>query len=175
MISQRSSIKFLKYIIFIGERHVSPSERNGKRYRNVPAVFSIDEEDADVNHGPQRDESAETITIPKFLKDSSIVKYFKCQEVHMNGFMYDSILAFTETHIIVLRELGQDNLARVVSKRSLNQIVKITAKKRHQNLITFKYGLPDGESLLVTDMDRFLIPNANEATKIISKLILKQL
>lgn len=159
------------------DRHVYPNERNGKRYRNVPPVFSIDDtDDGEMSQVFQEeDDSFETLNLPNFLKDTSIVRSFNCQEVHMNGFMYDTVLAFTDNHIIILRELGQDNLAKIVAKRSLTSIVKITAKKRHQNLITFKYGVPEGENLIITDMDRFLIPNANEATKAISKLILKQM
>lgn len=33
----------------------------------------------------------------------------------------------------------------------------------------------DGDNLIITDMDRFLIPNASEATKTISQYILQSL
>lgn len=164
----------------LGERHVMANERHhGKRYRSVPPVFSIDdaEDEADASPPFEEDNKQDTVELSKFLKNADIKRHFKCQEVHMNGFMYDSVLAFTESHIIVLRELGNNGTdqARVIAKRPLNSIVKITAKKRHRDLITFKFGVPDGDNLIVTDMDRFLIPNAHEATQVISKLILDRL
>lgn len=90
--------------------------------------------------------------------------------------MYKSHLIVTESHLIVLREISEKKgVAEVIVRRPLSAIVKITAKKRHPELITFKYGVPEGDSLLISDMDRFLIPNANKATKIVSDQILKQL
>lgn len=93
----------------------------------------------------------------------------------MNGYMYDSHLIVTNTHLIVLREQNKKDIAQVIVRRLLSSIVKITAKKRHRDLITFKYGFPDGDGLFVTDMDRFLIPNASEATAIVSNYIVKTL
>lgn len=90
--------------------------------------------------------------------------------------MYDSHLIVTESELIVLREVSnKKDLAEVIVKRPLSAIVKITAKKRHPQLITFKYGVPDGESLLISDMDRLLIPEAQKATRIVSEQILKQI
>lgn len=160
------------------EKHVSSHEKNGKRYRNVAPVFSIDDENDDnyLNNDPSTsDESSkEIITLSTYLKSPEIINFFRCQEVHMNGFMHDSHLIVTKTHLIVLRDLQKDT-AQLVAKRPLASICKITAKKRHRDLITFKYGIPDEEKLLITDMDRFLIPNASEATAIVSKHIVNQL
>lgn len=175
----------------IQQRHVSAAERNGKRYRNVAPVFSIDDEhDAELDGGhviqdENKDSPAnattklpgdakEIINLNNYLKSPDIMNAFKCQEVHINGYMYDSHLIITPTHLIVLRELGRGQ-AQIIVRRPLASIVKITAKKRHRDLITFKYGFPDGDGLLITDMDRFLIPNASEATAIVSKHIVQTL
>lgn len=81
-----------------------------------------------------------------------------------------------DTHLVVLREiLGRKGAAHVIVKRPLSSIVKITSRKRHPDLITFKYGTTQNDTLLISDMDRFLIPNASDATKLISEQILKQL
>lgn len=81
-----------------------------------------------------------------------------------------------DTHLIVLREIaGRKGAAHVIVKRPLSSIVKITSRKRHPDLITFKYGTTQNDTLLISDMDRFLIPNASDATKLISEQILKQL
>lgn len=83
----------------------------------------------------------------------------------------------TNTHLVVLRELCEKKgIAEIIVRRPLSAIVKITANKQHPELITFKYGVPSGDALLISDMDRFLIPNATKATKIISdQIILNQL
>uniref|UniRef100_A0A1A9Z5X4 TBC1 domain family member 23 n=1 Tax=Glossina pallidipes TaxID=7398 RepID=A0A1A9Z5X4_GLOPL len=169
------------------ERHVSASERNGKRYRNVAPVFSIDDEnDGDYSDpleskNPLNDDKnkmsgddQEVVTLNNYLKSPDIINAFKCQEVHMNGCMYDSHLIITPSHLLVLRELGRGQ-AQIMVRRPLASIVKITAKKRHRDLITFKYGFPEGDNLLITDMDRFLIPNASEATAMVSKYIVQTL
>lgn len=90
--------------------------------------------------------------------------------------MYKSHLLVTNTHLIVLREISEKKgTGEIIVRRPLSAIVKITARKRHPELITFKYGVPDGDSLLISDMDRFLIPNATKATKVVSDQILNQL
>ena len=83
----------------------------------------------------------------------------------------------TDSHLIVLREIpGRNGAAHVIVKRPLSSIVKITSRKRHPDLITFKYGTTQyNDTLLISDMDRFLIPNASEATKFISQQIVRQL
>lgn len=88
-----------------------------------------------------------------------------------------SYLLVSESHLIVLREIpGQKGAAHVVVKRPLSSIVRITSRKRHADLITFKYGTTQyNGTLVVTDMDRFVIPNASEATKLIMQQIMKQL
>jgi hypothetical protein len=163
----------------VTERHVLSNEKNGKRYRNVAPVFSIDDDNEErvANNDTEKNNDThfkEVVSLQLFLKSPDIVNSFQCQEVHMNGFMYDSHLIVTKTHLIVLRDLGQNDKAQIIVRRLLSSIVKITAKKRHRDLITFKYGV-NGETLLITDMDRFLIPNASEATAIVLKHIVSQL
>ncbi|XP_043659650.1 TBC1 domain family member 23 [Drosophila teissieri] len=165
----------------VQERHVSAKERNGKRYRNVAPVFSIDDDNEDAFDGagerddpPLTGDGKEIVNLNQYFKTADITNAFKCQEVHMSGYMYDSHLIITPGQLVVLRELGRGQ-AQIMVRRPLASIVKITAKKRHRDLITFKYGFPDGDGLLITDMDRFLIPNAAEVTQLISKLIMKVL
>ncbi|KAH8238988.1 hypothetical protein KR038_011633, partial [Drosophila bunnanda] len=165
------------------ERHVSAKERNGKRYRNVAPVFSIDDENEDAldgGAGGERDaptlagDGKEIVNLNQYFKTADIINAFKCQEVHMSGYMYDSHLIITPGQLVVLRELGRGQ-AQIMVRRPLASIVKITAKKRHRDLITFKYGFPDGDGLLITDMDRFLIPNAAKATAMVSQHIMELL
>lgn len=163
------------------EKHVSKNEKNGKRYRNVAPVFSIDEDnidsmvDSEEQNTNTEEDTKEIVNIQMCIKNPDVIKALKCQEVHMNGFMYDSHLILTKTHLLVMRDIDKKGNAELIVKRPLSNIVKITAKKRHRDLITFKYGIPDGDELIITDMDRFLIPNASEATALVSKQIVQQL
>lgn len=165
------------------EKHVSSSEKYGRRYRNVAPVFSIDDDnnhDIDAQHQSTADLDAmenriETVNVAAYVKGSDVIATYRCQEVQMNGSMYESHLIVTETHLVVLRDIEKKGMAQILVRRPLQNIVKITAKKRHQNLITFKYGVPDGDEVIITDMDRFLIPNAKEATALVSRQILNLL
>lgn len=140
-------------------------------------VFSIDDDEehlnGDIDDPNYSDENSKDIVIlTQFIKSLGINNdsNFVCQEVHMNGYMYESHLIITKSHLIVLRDLEKGE-AQIIVKRPLASIAKITAKKRHKELITFKYGYTEGEKHIITDMDRFLIPRASEATKLVSKYI----
>lgn len=162
------------------ERHVSQHDKNGKRYRNVPSVFSIDDDNFDEcveqdesDHSPQPND---TVDMQEYIKAADAITVLKCQEVQMNGSMFDSHLILTQTQLIVLRDLDKKKgTATIIVHRPLSNIVKITAKKRHRDLITFKYGIPGDDHMVITDMDRFLIPNASEATALVSKQIVSLL
>ncbi|XP_026732938.1 TBC1 domain family member 23 [Trichoplusia ni] len=186
--SQEVKGKLIEYIVNPnstynnGEWHVSAGDRKEQRYRNVPPVFSINDEDDDSRSDSLRrdftdsDSLEEVVDLQTYLKEHNVVDSFSCQEVLLNGYMHDSFLVVTETHLVVLRDIpNKRGAAKVMSRRPLSTIVKITAKKRHPELITFKYGVPDGDNLLIKDMDRFLIPNASTATKVVSNQIVQQL
>lgn len=66
-------------------------------------------------------------------------------------------------------------MAHIQARRALGSVVKITSKKKHPDFVTFKYGSVEGENIQVTDIDRFLLPKATEATKIIKQQIIKVL
>ncbi|XP_028037748.1 TBC1 domain family member 23 [Bombyx mandarina] len=186
--SQEVKGKLIEYIVNPNstynnsEWHVSANDRKEQRYRNVPPVFSINDEDEDSRSDSLRhdltlsDSIEEIVNVQSFLKEPNTIDNFQCQEVLLNGYMHDSYIVVTETHLIVLRDIpNKRGLAKIMSRRPLSTIVKITAKKRHPELITFKYGIPDGDNLLIKDMDRFLIPNASVATKVVSNQIVQQL
>ncbi|XP_021341052.1 TBC1 domain family member 23-like [Mizuhopecten yessoensis] len=161
------------------ERHVSNTDRVGKRYRNMENVFSIgDDDDAeDPTMGSSDDERKETISLETWLKKPNMVYTCKCQEVISNGYMYPTYLFVTDSHLYVLREItSRKGMAHIQARRALGSIVKITSKKRHPELITFKYGCTeDDNSITVSDLERFLIPKAGEATKVIKTQIMKVL
>ena len=139
----------------VTEKHVSMNEKNGKRYRNLAPVFGLYEDEPDMGSFTEEEtDNKELINIQEYLKSTpDIIQTFKCQEVQINGAMYESYLVLTSKRIEVIRELD-NGMGKVHVKRPLTAIVKITAKKRHRDLITFKYGVPDGENLIITGNSR---------------------
>ncbi|KAK9308378.1 hypothetical protein QLX08_001562 [Tetragonisca angustula] len=149
-----------------------------KRQKKTAPVFSIDDDqelDMTMTNN-ESEEPIEVVSIQQWMKDPKLLHSFKCQEVKVNGDLCDSILLVTDSHLIVLREIQErKGAAHVIVKRPLTSIVKITSRKRHSDLITFKYGTTQYNDTVISDMDKFLIPNASEATKLITQQILKQL
>ncbi|XP_035721480.1 TBC1 domain family member 23-like [Vespa mandarinia] len=149
-----------------------------RRSRKTAPVFSIDDDqelDMTMTNN-ESEEPIEVVSIQQWMKDPKLLHSFKCQEVKVNGDLCDSLLLITDSHLIVLREIQErKGAAHVIVKRPLTSIVKITSRKRHSDLITFKYGTTQYNDTVISDMDKFLIPNASEATKLITQQILKQL
>ncbi|CAL7945261.1 unnamed protein product [Xylocopa violacea] len=164
--------------------HNNIENRNGKdldyvkRQKKTGPVFSIDDDqelDMTMTNN-ESEEPVEVVSIQQWMKDPKLLHSFKCQEVKVNGDFCDSILLVTDTHLIVLREIQErKGAAHVIVKRPLTSIVRITSRKKHADLITFKYGTTQYNDTVISDMDKFLIPNASEATKFITQQILKQL
>ncbi|XP_046664875.1 TBC1 domain family member 23 [Homalodisca vitripennis] len=177
--------KLLEYInnpsggtVTSSERHVSASDKLGKRYRNMAPVFSIDDDldtpDIETDSNMFKDlVPLETVSLSAWLKKPEVVASFRCEEVNLSGYIYESHLLVTPTHVYVLRNTQKKDNALIVVRRPLSNIAKITCKKKQPDLITFKYGSQQGDNLVISDMDRFLIPQAAQATKIISDQILK--
>ncbi|KAH8023020.1 hypothetical protein HPB51_009624 [Rhipicephalus microplus] len=161
------------------ERHVSSSDKLGKRYRGMAPVFSIDDEHDDFGgHGDLDASVQEEESISTWVKKPEVLGHFKCEEIKENGHLYPSHLLVTHTHLYLLRELShKKGTARVVSQRPLLSVLKITSKKQHPELITFKYGLNDNATgtFTVVAMERLLIPKAKEATQLVKTQITKLL
>lgn len=61
----------------------------------------------------------------------------------------------SETHVYVLRHTNSRDKAKVVVRKPLSAIAKITCKKKYPQIITFKYGSAQGDNLVINDMDRY--------------------
>lgn len=87
---------------------------------------------------------------------------------------YCSHIMLSSGSMIVLRELSdRAGWGRVKYKRSFEYILKITAKKKNPDIITFKFGTGTGEDAEITEQLRFRIPNTGKATAAIKNQILK--
>ncbi|KAK6173494.1 hypothetical protein SNE40_016935 [Patella caerulea] len=161
------------------ERHVSNTDKVGKRYRNMASVFTIgDEDEGEDGYGgvSSDDEPREIVSLDTWLNKPEIIYHCKCKEIKTTGFMHNSYMLITNSHLYVLREIPkQKNMVYIQSRRALGSIVKITSKKKHPELITFKYGTSEDDGLNITDMDKYLIPTAGDAMRIVKQQIMKVL
>ena len=72
----------------------------------------------------------------------------------------------------MLRETDVRNEGEISVCRLLSSVIKITSKKKHPELITFKYGVSEGDSVLITHCDRFYLPtNSKEFVALVKKQI----
>ncbi|KAG7153518.1 TBC1 domain family member 23-like [Homarus americanus] len=134
------------------DRHVSALDR-GRPYRNLGDVFGFGDDDGENN---EENERLEVVKISQWLKKPDFISSFTCNQVKENGYMYKCHLLLMETLLFIVRESeNKDGEGHVTARRTLASIVKITSKKRHPDLITFKYGTtsPEGE-VTISDMDR---------------------
>ncbi|XP_053164593.1 TBC1 domain family member 23 isoform X2 [Hemicordylus capensis] len=163
------------------DRHVSSSDRLGKPYRGVKPVFSIgDEEEYDTDEidssSMSDDDRKEIVNIQTWINKPDVKHHFSCNEVKENGHMFPSHLLVTATHMYCLREIpSRKGLAYIQSRQALNSVIKITSKKKHPELITFKYGNSTAAGIEILAIERYLIPNAGDATKAIKQQIMKVL
>ncbi|MGH0144589.1 UNVERIFIED_CONTAM: hypothetical protein FKN15_036230 [Acipenser sinensis] len=170
-----------KMTFALKSRHVSSSDRVGKPYRGVKPVFSIgDEEEYDTDEidssSMSDDDRKEIVNIQTWINKPDIKHHFPCNEVKETGHMFPSHLLVTGTHMYCLREIAsRKGFAYIQSRQALNSVVKITSKKKHSELITFKFGNSSSSGVEVLAVERYLIPNAGDATKAIKQQIMKVL
>ncbi|XP_073726257.1 TBC1 domain family member 23 isoform X1 [Misgurnus anguillicaudatus] len=163
------------------DRHVSSSDRVGKPYRGVKPVFSIgDEEEYETDEidssSVSDDDRKEIVNIQTWINKPDIKHHFQCNEVKETGHMFLSHLLITATHMYCLREIAaRKGFAYIQSRQALNSVVKITSKKKHPELITFKFGNNNAEGVEIVAVERYLIPDAGDATKAIKQQIMKVL
>lgn len=66
-----------------------------------------------------------------------------------------SHLLITATHMYCLREIAsRRGFAYIQSRQALNSVVKITSKKKHPELITFKFGSNSSAGGEITAVER---------------------
>ncbi|XP_052455448.1 TBC1 domain family member 23 isoform X2 [Carassius gibelio] len=163
------------------ERHVSSSDRVGKPYRGVKPVFSIgDEEEYDTDEidssSISDDDRKEIVNIQTWINKPDVKHHIPCNEVKETGHMFSSHLLITATHMYCLREIAaRKGFAYIQSRQALNSVVKITSKKKHPELITFKFGNNNASGVEISAVERYLIPDAGDATKVIKQQIMKVL
>ncbi|GFY50129.1 TBC1 domain family member 23 [Trichonephila inaurata madagascariensis] len=150
-------------------RHVSSNDRLGKRYRGMPPVFSIgDDEDPDRYTESDEPPSYEEVNIQTWLKKPGVIGTFVCEEIRDIQPRHPGHLIVTETHLYILRTNRQKKgYAHIVATRPLSSIVKITSKRKCPEWITFAYGQIEEDGIIVQSRDHLFLPKAGDATSLI--------
>lgn len=153
----------------VEDRHVSSSDRLGKRYRGLPPVFSIDDDHEEGDRFTESEEDLpEEVNIQTWEKKPDVLHTFPCDELKDDGVRYPSHLLVTDIHMFILRSNPQKKgFAYIVARRPLTSIVKITSKRKCPEIITFKHGFNSDDGLIITAVDHLLIPKAGDATRLI--------
>eukprot|EP00041_Stephanoeca_diplocostata_P021827 m.515675 g.515675 ORF g.515675 m.515675 type:complete len:355 (+) comp21923_c0_seq14:2241-3305(+) len=92
------------------------------------------------------------VFIDKLRKQPAVKHVFKCSEVSLEGYLFPSHIVLTSSHILKLRDRSSKE-AIVLARRHLSRIARITAKKKHPNLLTlvFETEKSDTGGIEVTD------------------------
>ncbi|CAG5115951.1 unnamed protein product [Candidula unifasciata] len=190
--SAEMKVKLSNYIKNEGgiEKHVNSAEKGGRRYRNMANVFTIGDEEEGEEHSAvdsedDDDQQKEVVSLETWIQKPDVVYSCKCTEIRTNGHSFHSkFVCLTvsvtcwspQVHLYILREIpSRKGMAHIQARRALGSIVKITSKKRQPELITFKYGTHEEDGFHVTDIHRFYIPTASDATRVIKQQIMKVL
>lgn len=79
--------------------------------------------------------------------------------------------------MFILREISnRRGWASIQDRQLLTSVVKITSKKKHPDVITFKFGAVSDDGVTnLTGRRRFLIPKAQRAMKVVKDAIMRAL
>eukprot|EP01135_Chromosphaera_perkinsii_P004413 Nk52_evm16s280 gene=Nk52_evmTU16s280 len=203
---KQSSSSMLGMIKSKGEKKKDTEQGEQKGRETDEAVFTIGDEeeeeeraaetngraneiDESILQGPEAEACKEDHTVNEivnvyewFAKDG-ILKIFPCNEIKRDGNMHPSYLAVSETEITKLTGIPEkQGCAYLRARRPIVSIAKISAKKKHPNLICLVFKIeggipsidpfpevPSGKFLVIAE--RFMIPESSEFTALLTKTL----
>jgi hypothetical protein len=166
--------------------HVKSADREkSKPYRNLLPVFMIDDDDEDDGGdgespiGSALDLSSLQVGgVVRGLTKSFLKKnhpHWACSEVHADGSHNEGwiVLSHERLYFLKIRDDGdEEDVGEVGVVRTLSSVIKITSKKKHPNLITFKYGSVVDDEASITHSDRFYLnENPKSFVEAVKKII----
>lgn len=152
-------------------KHVVSTDRYGRRYRNEPSVFSIDDDSSDEGGGGLNNRSVRQEEL-LLSEQAEFIEHFRCHELGQNKEMIPSYIAITRTHIHVLRDVeGKPDYVTTETRHALSSILRVTSKKKVPELLTFNFGYEISGGSKVTAVYRFLVPKAGECAKAVKTAI----
>ena len=140
-----------------------------------PPAFSIDGED-----DMDREETLVSmlaqgrtpdVNTSVFCALPQVTRTFKCSELKEDGYMVAASLVLTDDTLYGLRDLSsRPSCSEVYHQMPLSNLVKITSKKKHPELLTFHIGTVDKVHMCV----RYLVPQAKSACAALKTAILAE-
>jgi hypothetical protein len=105
------------------------------------------------------------VNISLFSTGPDVLYSFPATEMREHQDLYPSHLVVTADSLVVLRELSdRAGWGRVKHRHRLSSILKITSKKKHPDIITFRFGSGTGAEAVVSQQLRFQVPNTHKFT-----------
>ncbi|XP_017476468.1 PREDICTED: TBC1 domain family member 23-like [Rhagoletis zephyria] len=156
-------------------KHVSSADKIGKRYKG--SKFSLDDQPADFEEDPDvAYENKHELNLEEWKKQMNPIGFFECCEISADGTQQTpGYLALTDTHLYIIKDSKSKKDHGTISvQRPLEMIVQITSKRKHPEIITFKYGHAgqDNESVLIAK-DSIYLQNPFDVTRLIKQQVVK--
>ncbi|KJH44527.1 kelch repeat protein [Dictyocaulus viviparus] len=152
-------------------KHVASSDRYGKRYRNEPSIFSIDDDSSDENCGSVSNKLGGKEEL-RLAEQAEFIEHFPCHELNDDKKLVSSHIAITRTHIHVLRDvLEKPGYVTTEARHPLSSVLRVTSKKKIPELLTFKFGYETRGIPKFTAIHRFIVPKAGECAKSVKTAI----
>jgi len=170
--------KIVEYVANPNQKpHVSSMDKVGKRYKG--SKFSLDDQpnEFDIEDVEMNFENKQEINIDEWKKELSPIGFFECCEISPEGAQTPGFLALTETNLYVIKESrSKTGYGTILVKRPLEMIVQITSKRKHPEIITFKYGHAghDNDSIFIAK-DSIYLQNPFDVTRLIKQQVVKLL
>ncbi|KAL3112807.1 hypothetical protein niasHT_019781 [Heterodera trifolii] len=173
-------------------KHVSSTDRFGKRYRNVQSVFSINNDDDDedgTSHGStdelrktlggtteMAEKGQQLLQWEDVVRKADIGEHFEGEEVMAppEDRKVPCFIGLSRTHMHIFHKVhGEPGHVSPSLRHSLSSIMRVTSKRRFPEFLTFKFGyeLPTGESH-INRVHYFILPRAGECAKAVKLAIL---
>ncbi|KAH7699069.1 Protein TBC-1 [Aphelenchoides avenae] len=162
-------------------KHVSSTDRAGKRYRNVQSVFSIhDDEDTQDSQDDLSVRDADELLVSEKLKWSEVIKKpeitdnFEGHEVFQDKSHVPCYIALSRTHMHIFHDAKESGFVKTAFRHQLSSIMRVTSKRRIPEFLTFKFGyeLPTGEAH-ITKVHCFVLPKAGDCAKAVKTAIVQ--
>lgn len=168
---------------------------NGKPYRGTQPVFSIGDEDEHSveetrNVSKKREpvyedsdvDENDLVDLNEWIEEHGVKNPTACFLVFPTGKRYPAHLVIDKDDMVCFREYKAYKKSKPVTRRSLATVSKITSKRSCPEMITFRFNVPtdeideeSGDAKTVEQIDRYLIPEAGQATKYIKQQIMRVL
>ena len=150
-------------------------------------MFTIGDETehSDAEEGGSRGQRHEIEELSRWKARLDVKHSFECQAVTSDARLIAAHLLVTPERLYSLVEVrgrkGRRNMkqrwVRLWQERLLCTIIKITSRRSLPELITFKFGdfdrIDTDDDVEVVAADRYIIPNAGDATKVIKQLVVQ--